>query len=236
MLVVYNVFNNEKTIHESLVSVLPYVTKVIAVDGAYKRFPHERKSGISTDDTKKIFHELCGPKLVWVSQRKPKSQVAKKNIQFRRVPIGEWFLRIAGDEIITGKVAKAFKFAESSHFTNIGVPIKNFHPVWHGYKVKHGQGQGHAYVELNPPIPQEKWKSLEWRPYYGEGNRIVKKQRGLHFKNHHSRMYVRNKLMRRQYRLDNILITNQPHKVGWKRWHQKIEYKKKRYLDQDFEG
>ena len=234
MIAVYNVFNTAKTIRESLLSVLPFVTKVIAIDGAYKRFPHKKWSGASTDGTKKIFRKLCGSKLIWINSRRPKSQVAKKNCLFKRIPVGTWFFRIAGDEVVTGNVGEAFWIAESSHYRNIGVPIKNFHPIWKGYKVKYIQG--HAYVELDPPIPQDRWNTIQWKPYYGEANRIVKKQRGLHFKNHHSQMYVRKTLMRRQYRLDNILITNQPHKVGWKRWHQKIEYKKKRYLEQDFEG
>lgn len=234
MIVVYNVFNVAKTIRKSLLSILPYVNKVIVVDGAYKRFPHKKKSGASTDGTKKIFRRLCKSKLVWVSQRKPKSQVAKKNFLFKHIPKGKWFLRLAGDEVITGKVAKAFKFAESSKFTNIGVPIKNFHPVWYGYKVRYVWN--HVYIHLSPPIPRKKWGSLEWKSYFGVGNRIVKKQRGLHFRGHHSTMFAGKKLMRVQNIVKNLLITNMPHKVGWERWHQKIKYKKKRNLEQDFEG
>lgn len=234
MIVVYNVFNTEKTIRESLLSVLPYVRKVIAVDGAYKRFPHKKRSGASTDDTKKIFRRLCRSKLVWVSQRKPKSQVAKKNVLLKYIPLGKWFLRIAGDEVITGSVTEAFKFAESSNFTNIGIPIKNYYPIWEGYEVR--KMGGHAYVDLNSPIPKDEWSRIKWNHHLGVGNRIVKRLKGLHFKGHHSTMFVGKKLMRVQTTLKNVLITNMPHKTGWERWHQKIEYKRKRYLDLDFEG
>jgi len=237
MIVVYNVYNNAATIRESLLSVLPYVEKVIAVDGAYIRFPHKLKSGASTDATKKIFHELCGSKLTWIDQKKPVSQVAKKNMQLRNTPNGEWSFRLAGDEIAMGNIKEAFNFAESSNYRNIGVPIKNFHPIWKGYKVHKGTETGfHAYVDLNPPIPKEGWNKLKWKPYFGVGNRLVLKQKGLRFKGHHSTMFKDGKLMRVQATVDNMLIINQPQNVGWKRWHEKIEYKKRRYKDGDYEG
>lgn len=237
MIVAYNVYNNAATIRESLLSVLPYVEKVIAVDGAYIRFPHKLKSGASTDETKKIFHELCGPKLTWIAQKKPMSQVAKKNMLLRNIPNGEWFFRLAGDEIVTGNIKEAFDFAESSKYRNIGVPAKNFHPIWKGYKVlkvpKYG---GYACVELNPPIPRREWGKIKWKPYFGVGNRLVLKQKGLRFKGHHSTMFVGRKPMRIQVKVKDILIINQPQKVGWRRWHQKIAYKKKRYKEGDYEG
>ncbi len=237
MIVVYNVYNNASTIRESLLSVLPYVEQVIAIDGAYIRFPHKLKSGASTDTTKKIFHELCDTKLTWIDQKRPMSQVAKKNKLLRNIPDGKWFFRIAGDEIATGDIKEAFNFAESSNYRNIGVPIKNFHPIWKGYKVHKGSETDlHAYVDLSPPIPREKWNKLKWEPYFGIGNRLVLKQRGLRFRGHHSTMFKGRKPMRIQAKVDNILIINQPQKVGWRRWHQKIEYKEKRYKEGDYEG
>ncbi len=253
MIAVYNIFNTERTISESLLSVLPHVEKVIAVDGAYKRFPHKNKNGASSDSTKRIFRRLCGSKLVWVNCRKPMSQVAKKNIVLKHVPNGKWFLRLAGDEVIKPRshhfgigvwrhsrgnvgeeLRKAVRLAELGNFTNIGISIKNFSPVWKGYKVR--KIAGHAYVDLAPPIPKRRWNSLKWRENFGIGNRLVRKQRGLHFKGHHSTMFVRDKLMAVQMMLTNVLIINMHHKVGWERWHQKIEYKRKRYEAGDFEG
>ena len=237
MIVVYNVYNSATTIRESLLGVLPYVEKVIAIDGAYIRFPHKLKSGASTDATKAIFHELCGSKLTWIDQEKTMSQVAKKNKLLRNIPNGKWFFRIAGDEIATGNIKDAFNFAESSNYRNIGVPIKNFHPIWRGYKVLKGTETGfHAYVVLNPPIPKEGWNKLKWKPYFGVGNRLVLKQKGLRFKGHHSTMFRDGKPMRIQVKVKDVLITNQQQKVGWERWHTKIEYKKRRYEARDYEG
>jgi len=237
MIGVYNVYNNAATIHESLLSVLPYVEKVIAIDGAYIRFPHKLKSGASTDATKKIFHELCGSKLTWIDQKKPMSQIAKKNKLLRNIPVGKWFFRLAGDEIATGNIKEAFNFAESSNYRNIGVPIKNFHPIWKGYKVLTvPEFGGYACVVLDPPIPRNRWSKLKWNPYFGVGNRLVLKQEGLRFKGHHSTMVKDRKLMRIQAKVDNMLIINQQQKVGWKRWHQKIAYKKKRYKEGDYKG
>lgn len=237
MIVVYNVYNSTATIRESLKSVLPYVERVIAVDGSYEKFPHKTESGASDDGTKEIFQELCGSKLTWIDQKKPMSQVAKKNKLLRNIPIGKWFFRIAGDEIVTGNIKKAFNFAESSNYRNIGISIKNFHPIWKGYKVHKGAETGfHAYVVLNPPIPKEGWNKLKWKPYFGVGNRLVLKQKGLRFKGHHSTMFQGGKPTRIQTKVDNILIINQPQKTGWKRWHEKIEYKKKRYEEGDYEG
>lgn len=237
MIVVYNVYNNEATIRESLLSVLPYVKRVIVADGAYIRFPHKLKSGASTDATKQIFHELCGSKLTWIDQKKPMSQVAKKNKLLRHIPNGEWFFRLAGDEIVTGKIKEAFDFAETSKYGNIGVPAKNFHPIWEGYKVVKVRKYGwYACVELNPSIPRRRWNQIKWKPYFGVGNRLVLKQKGLRFKGHHSTMFRGRKLMRVQVKAKDILIINQPQKVGWKRWHQKIAYKQKRYREGDYEG
>ena len=230
----YNVYNNAATIHESLLSVLPYVEKVIAIDGAYIRFPHKLKSGASTDATKKIFHELCGSKLTWIAQKKPMSQVAKKNKLLRSIPVGKWFFRLAGDEVVTGNIRKAFRFAESSKYTNIGVLLRNHLPIWDGYEVC--KLDGHAYVDLFNPIPNDKWDTLEWKPHLGFANRIVRKQRGMLFKGHHSTMYKGREPRRIQTRITDILIINQPQKTGCERWHRKIEYKKRRYEEGDYEG
>jgi len=232
MIGVYNVYNTAATIRESLLSVLPYVERVIVVDGAYIRFPHKLKSGASTDATKKIFHELCGSKLTWIDQKKPMSQVAKKNKLLRNIPEGKWFFRIAGDEIVTGKIRKAFRFAESSDYRNIGVPLRNYLPIWNGYEIK----GGHAYIDLHIPIPESQWNKLKWKPNDGYANRLVLKQKGLRFAGHHSTMFKDKKFMRIQAKVDNMLIINQPQKTGWKRWHDKIAYKKKRYNEGDYEG
>ena len=237
MIAVYNVYNSVATIRESLLSVLPYVERVIVIDGAYIRFPHKLKSGASTDATKEIFHELCGSNLTWIPQKKLMSQVAKRNKLLRHIPNGEWFFRLSGDEIVTGNIREAFDFAESSKYRNIGVPIKNFHPIWKGYKVvkipKYGS---RPTVVLNPPIPRRKWSKIKWKPYFGVGNRLVLKQKGLRFRGHHSTMFKGRNLMRIQTKVKDILIINQPHKVGWKRWHQKIAYKQKRHKEGDYEG
>ena len=235
MIMVYNTFNNEDTIRDSLLSVLSYVDRVIVLDGAYRRFPHENRSGASNDTTQKICRQLCKSKLTWVGCRRPwRNQVAKKTALLKLIPNGKWFLRIAADEVLKGKIAKAFRFAKQSNLTNIGVRLVNYHPVWKGYKVH--SISGHAYVKLDPPIPREVWSSLNWTRYEGVANRIVRKQRGLHFQGHHSRMYLSSKLMRIQTTMQNVWIINLPFKVGWKRWHQKIEYKRKRYEAGDFEG
>lgn len=233
MIAVYNVFNNEATIRESLESVIPFVEEVFAVDGAYKRFPHEKP--FSTDQTKEIFEEVCGQNLVWLGTRTAwESQVAKKTRLLELIPEGMWFLRIAADEVITGEVAEAFKFAESSSFTCIGVLLKNYYPVWNGYHVAHIGGR--VCPILNNPIPKEKWAFLEWKHNFGVANRIIHKQEGMHFKGHHSTIYVAERLMRVQTRLDNVLIINMPHKIGWERWHQKLAYKRERYEAGDYEA
>jgi len=229
MYAVIRTFNNEKTIRECLLSFLAHVDKVIILDGAYKQFPHEQEIGASTDETKEICHGLCSPKkLIWVDPEKPLTQIAKNNLMFEYIPIGEWSLWIDADEIIEGEVAEAVKFAETSTFQSIGVPIKNFYPVWHGYKIKYVGS--HAYVHLDPPIPEEEWSKLEWEPYYGVSGRFKRRVANTYFKGHHSRIFVGKKIMRYETSLDNVMIINRHSKVGWERWHQKIRYKEERYL------
>jgi len=233
VIAVYNVFNNEKTIRESLESVVPFVKWVVALDGAYKRFPHEKP--FSTDGTKQIFEEVCGEKLIGVTRRTAwESQVAKKTRLLNLIPEGQWFLRIAADEVITGEVAEAFKFAESSSFTCIGVPLKNFFPVWSGYHV--AQIGGRVCPIIDEPIPKEKWDTLQWKSNFGVANRIIRKREGMQFKGHHGTIYIGTTLMRPETRLDNVLIINMPHKIGYERWHEKLAYKRKRYEEKDFEG
>ena len=229
MYVVIRTFNNEKTIHECLLSFLPHVDKVVILDGAYERFPHKLESGASTDETKEICHRLCNPKqLIWVDSEKPLTEIAKNNLMLEHIPVGEWSLWIDADEIIEGEVAEAVKFAETSTFQCIGVPMKSFHPVWHGYKIRYVGS--HPYVHLAPPIPEEEWDNLKWKPYYGVSGRFKRREANLYFKGHHHRLFTGKKLMQYETTLDNVMIVNRHQKVGWERWHQKIRYKKECYL------
>lgn len=229
MYAVIRTFNNEKTIRECLLSFLPHVDKVVIIDGAYERFPHELESGASTDETKEICHRLCSPEqLIWVDPDKPLTEIAKNNLMLKYIPLGEWSLWIDADEIIEGDVAEAVRFAETSSFQSIGVQIKNFHPIWHGYKVKY-KGS-HPYVHLDPTIPEEEWDNLTWKPYYGVSSRFKRRTPNLRFKGHHHRLYIGKKLIQYEASLEDVMIVNNHEKVGWERWHQKIRYKKECYL------
>ena len=219
----YCVYNVEATIRQSLESVLPYVEKVVAVDGVYSGYPH--KDPFSTDATQKLFSELCpADKLIWVSTDKAwPSQLHKRNEYLKYVPNNKWFLVIDGDEFIRGKVAEGFKFAESSRHNCIGVKLQNHLPNWPGLKIV--RIGGHPCIS-GEPIPRHVWNTLSWKKYFGVGTRLYRKIEGMEYRDHHSRIFVGQKtISRAQAKLRKVLMVNLNYKMGWERWRNNIEYK-----------
>ena len=217
----YIVFNNEPTISKSLKSILPYVEKIVAVDGAYANFPHKKPQ--STDATKKIFFKLCGEKLIWVSWgEKPwLNQIVKRNEYVKRVPDGKWFIVIDGDKVIEGNVSEGFRFAEASKYICIGVRSLYYEPRWDG---PYARSDRHKYAI----IPKEAWGTLKWNKIRGVGTWLYLKTKGMMYRGHHSRMYVDKKIVSRpQAVLNDVFMVNMKNKMGWERWRDNLEYKTK---------
>ena len=111
---------------------------------------------------------------------------------------------MAGDEIISGEVVELTNFVQHCDFKYIMVRIKNFHPIWHGYKFKRTSQFKHIYVHLNPPIPRKKWKDIKWKPYFGVSVRVLFKRKGLRFEGHHSRMTYMKKPLSKKTLFKNV--------------------------------
>lgn len=219
MYAAYIVYNNEATIRESLESILPYVEKVIAVDGAYARYPHKKPQ--STDGTREIFHELCGDKLIWVDcGGKPcPTQIGKRNEYVKRVPEGKWFLVIDGDAVIKGRIKEGFRFAESSKYICIGVKSLNYEPAG---DVSYADSGRHTYAIMLKDV----WNKLEWKEVHGVGTWLYRKTKDMMYKKHHSTIYIGNKMISKaQTVLKDIVVENMNYKMGWERWCANIQYK-----------
>lgn len=220
MIACYSIYDNASTLPESLESVLPYVKKIVAVDGAYKNFPH--KQPFSTDGTKEIFSNVCGNKVnwVWIGCNKAwPTQILKKNEFLKHVPHGEWWIQIDGDEIITGKVKESFDFVESSTLKCAGMPLHNYYPIW---------GDD---ITMGPSIPSEEaWKTLKWKVFKGVARRIYRSCENMAYKNRVMAIYIGDEkigLDENNGILKDVLLTNLTHKIGWKRYQDKLGWKLK---------
>ena len=218
MIACYSIYNNAPTLRESLESIVPYVEKVVAIDGAYEQFPHELP--YSTDGTKEIFFEVCGNKVnwVWVGCNKAwPTQILKKNHWFKHIPVGKWWIQIDGDEIITGKVKEAFDLVESSNLKCVGIPLHNYYPIWDDNP------------KQSPSIPTEElWDSLKWKPYPAIARRIYCSHENMEYKNLTMSVYIGDEkieLDKNDEFLKDVLLINLTHKIGLKRWQDKLKYK-----------
>ena len=105
----YIVYNEADKIAISLNSIVPFIDKVIIVDGAFKDFPHENPQ--STDGTKEVAEKVCGNKLIWVDcpNKDNKyipwiSEGAKRNEYLKYIPEGVWFYILDADTIWFGDI------------------------------------------------------------------------------------------------------------------------------------
>lgn len=205
----YIVYNNEKTIGQSLESVLPHVEKVVIVDGAFETYPH--KVPWSTDNTKGIAEKLCGSKLIWVGCEKPWTQIEKRNQYLKHIPNGEHFIITDSDDVLKGDVETDFKQIEQK--LCVGVRCVKFYPKWRG-----------SYLD----IPEEAWPNLEWTQAGGLSCRIYLKRENMEYRHHHSTIYVGNQVISRSQRnLKNVFLYSL-HIKTWREYMADIIYRVER--------
>jgi hypothetical protein len=128
----YIVYNEADKIAISLNSILPYVDKVIIVDGAFENFPHIVPQ--STDGTKEVAEKICGNKLIWVNCSKAWiSEGAKRNEYLKYIPEGAWFYILDADTIWYGDIESfSNKLRTHDNFDGnlIGwIKTINFYPI-----------------------------------------------------------------------------------------------------------
>lgn len=226
----YSVFNeaeNEKeaeNLRSSINSIVPFVVKVVAVDGPYRGFPHN--SLVSQDSTKQIFTELCKDKLIWVEKNKAwPTQSVKRNEYLKYVPTGSWFFVIDGDEVAQGNVAAGFAFAESSRYNCVSVKVVNYLPKHPSVKIV--MMKGHPHILSN--ISEEEWPTLGWESYSGFGTRLYRRLQGMEYRGHHSTIFVGLKLVSRaQAKLEDLCLVNMVYGRSWSRWQMSQSYKLQR--------
>ena len=206
----YQVYNRAKLMPYSLNSIIPYVDKVVVVDGIWSQTAHIEEHAESTDGTKEICQKICGNKLIWIDC--PKNENGKyipwvgENIQrnacFNVVPENTWVIMLATDEVVTGSV-KEFTDNLRTHndwngLTAFMLKMLNFFPVLMEWKtLEPSTGQAIKQVlELPQDFEDAKLTSwdyqgdydlsknltqVNWIGYYGPVSRVVFKQKGMRF-------------------------------------------------------
>lgn len=92
-------YNDGPLLEDSLKSLVGKVDQIIAVDGAFSDFPHEKP--YSTDGSLEIAEKYA---TVIKTKKAWKTQVDKRNAYLKHVPDGECFIVIDADEELWGKI------------------------------------------------------------------------------------------------------------------------------------
>ncbi len=136
----FNVYNEAEYFEEALLSIKGKVDKIVVVDGAYKKFPHEFP--YSTDRTIEIALKYAD-QFIGSGNKPWKSEIVKRNQYLIGKP-GDLYLIIDGHEIWTGDFIPPFgnyrikmRMADGWHETfrmfehKPGICYKEFHySIW----------------------------------------------------------------------------------------------------------
>lgn len=239
------VYNDAKFLRISLASILPFVEKIIVVDGAYAKFPH--KYPHSTDDTKRLVHELCGEKLIWVGCSKPwKNQCVKRNAYLNRVPIGKLFIIIDADEVIVGNIGREFRKVRRGKWNLVRVPIINFYPnvgrlAKGEYLIRE---EVIEFWEDCSKIPKDSWGTdeVDWLGRIAKSGRfaIYRRMKDMHYDKSHSLIHIGNRRVRKIFypakkedvpQLNGVMLVNLRFLRSWRRFQEGITYKVKRFKE-----
>ena len=207
----YVVFNNESTIIASLKSIVPYVERVIMVDGAFVDYPHEVP--FSTDYTKELAQKICKDKLLWIGCKGTAwiGEPTKRNVCLKYVPINKWFIILDGDEVIRGQIREGFASIEQTDYTCVGVHLYNFSPKWSGSGLT---------------IPREAWDNIEWVRNHGIAARIYRTQEEMTYRKHHSSIYIGDRNVSYiEATLNRVDIVNMKHTRTYDRYIADVTYR-----------
>ena len=194
MYAIYIVYNNEKTIGASLNSIVPYIEKVVMVDGVFTGFPHTYT--FSTDRTKEIAQKICDTKLTWIPHHGEvyTNPSPKRNVGIKHVPDGTWYIIIDADEVINGEIERELRYVEENCRRCAWVTFVNYNPKW--------KGSGFN-------IPREQWDMLEWVSNVAECPRLYRYREGHRYRNDFA-LYDRHGtyLGEKEYTLKDVQIVN----------------------------
>jgi len=199
----YIVYNSAKTLALSLRSIVPYVDKVIIVDGAFANYPHKYPQ--STDGTKSIANRICKNKLIWIDCPKTRKrtfkpwagQVAKRNAYLDLVPHGTFFYILDADTVVTGNVEGAMDYLRRTSWRGcMKVREINFFPIRKVGEIKQRQlplFQRWLWDELvagYKPTEREWFEQIYWIGNYNYVSSVYRKHKDMKYKKRHSTIYV----------------------------------------------
>lgn len=243
------VYNGALTLHLSLFSIVPFVEKIIMVDGAYALFPHTHPQ--STDGTKEIAERICGNKLIWVDCPKKNGkyipwigQVSKRTASIAPVPNGKHLIIHDSDEIIVGEIQREFEIVERhKDWHCVAVPEINFAPLGEGCSASaHSNKLPIVPHRALHDIPRMVWQKpyLKWVGYFAPTGRyaIYLKEEGMHYSTHHSRVCgasgerMTTIYGKAKYTLREVMFANLKFLYSYDRFHAGMVYRLSRPRDE----
>jgi hypothetical protein len=130
----FNVYNEVTILRAALESVLPYVEKIIIVDGAYAKFTSTGNNGASNDGTlelvRKLQEEWNGRQiqLIEAPGRPWESEMEKRTAYFDAADDGDWLFILDADERLAfgGDYIQQLRGIDELRPFNSGVTIFRF--------------------------------------------------------------------------------------------------------------
>ena len=125
----YSVLNEGEFLPYSLKSVLPFVDKVVIVEGAYQcHVDNNQGQTHSIDDTWEVAQRFCDHPKVTAFQASEPDQMRQRDLYLDRLEDGDIYLLIDGDELYRGQDIQFIKdaFAEDPELTWIRLKLVTF--------------------------------------------------------------------------------------------------------------
>jgi glycosyltransferase involved in cell wall biosynthesis len=152
----YNVFNEVEFLEESLESIYGKVDDIIVIDGAYKKFPHNKP--FSTDGSIEIALKYTDK--VIIPHQEWASEIIKRNQYLSLMDVGDICLVIDGHEIWKGDFNPPFGNYRIKMLMKDG---------WHSFPRMFEKEEGMEYRESHYQLFVKNDKiDMEWAEYpYG---------------------------------------------------------------------
>jgi len=204
----YIVYNSADVIATSLRSIIPYVEKVIMIDGAFKNYPHIEI--YSTDNTKEIAQQICGDKLIWVDCPLSgwEDQVEKRNAYLKLVPDEEWFFVLDDDVVVFGDLNVTLEQLPQISQRSVSVRMMNLYPA---KMVRQFPDKTFAirwiwdFLEAGNALSEKEYDNLKWVGGFGYVNCLYRKHRDMEYRFRHCSIYIGNTLI---YNPNYLIVAN----------------------------
>jgi hypothetical protein len=113
----YSVYNDARFLEPSLISIRPFVDRIVVIDGPYKGFKYDELFSNGCIDT----HDVIG-QYANISIWAPDLGIKEKMSRFFENP-ADWYVHLDADEIAIGKLYTFHKYLQQPDINSYGVTI-----------------------------------------------------------------------------------------------------------------